>query len=191
MFELKNINLKDLETNSGQIEGLPKNPRFIRDDKFAKLKQSIEDAPEMLSLRELLVYPHNDKFVIISGNMRYRAMKDLGMATAPCKVLDIDTPVEKLREYTIKDNNAFGQNDWDILANEWEQEELEDWGMELQDFNVEEEKEEKQEATEEETIEETDGDKYLVEVVCANEKEQNQVFDMLDSKGYVVRFKFK
>ena len=85
----------------------------------------------MLALRELLVFPFNGKYVIIGGNMRFRAMKDLGMASAPCKVLDPSTPVEKLREYTIKDNNAFGQNDWDILANEWETKELQEWGMDV------------------------------------------------------------
>lgn len=71
------LKLKDLTTNNGQIEGLPKNPRFIRDDKFKKLVRSIEDNPEMLSLRELLVYPYNGQYIIIGGNMRYRAMKEL------------------------------------------------------------------------------------------------------------------
>lgn len=129
MADVKNINIKDLEVNRGQIAGLPKNPRFIRDERFAALKKSIEDAPEMLSLRELLVYPHEGKYVVIGGNMRLRACMDLGYKEVPCKVLDEQTPVLKLREYSIKDNEAFGQNDWDILANEWDMEELQDWGM--------------------------------------------------------------
>ena len=63
--------------------------------------------------------------------MRLRACKELGMETVPCKVLPADTPVAKLREYAIKDNNGFGEDDWDILANEWNAEELQEWGMEL------------------------------------------------------------
>ncbi len=118
-----------LEVNRGQIDGLPKNPRFIRDTRFEQLKKSILDAPEMLSLRELIVMPHGKKYVVIGGNMRLRACLDLGYKEVPCKVLDKDTPAEKLREYAIKDNNAFGQDDWDSLANEWNEEELKGWGM--------------------------------------------------------------
>jgi DNA modification methylase len=120
-----------LATNDGQIEGLPKNPRQIRDHRYEKLKKSIEDAPEMLQLRELLVFPHGGKFVIIGGNMRYRACKELGYKELPCKVLDAETPVEKLRQYAIKDNENFGEYDWDIVANEWDTAEMEDWGVEL------------------------------------------------------------
>ena len=130
-MEIKTIKIKDLATNDGQIEGLPKNPRQIRDHRYEKLKKSIEDAPEMLQLRELLVYPHGGKFVIIGGNMRYRACKELGYKELPCKVLDAETSVEKLRQYAIKDNENFGEYDWDIVANEWDTAEIEDWGVEL------------------------------------------------------------
>lgn len=131
LAESKMIAIKDLSTNDGQIEGLPKNPRQIRDHRYEKLKKSIEDAPEMLNLRELLVYPHGGKFVIIGGNMRYRACKELGYKELPCKVLDAETPVEKLRQYAIKDNENFGEYDWDVVANEWDTAEMEDWGVEL------------------------------------------------------------
>jgi hypothetical protein len=130
-MEIKTIKIKDLATNDGQIEGLPKNPRQIRDHRYEKLKKSIEDAPEMLQLRELLVYPHGGKFVIIGGNMRYRACKELGYKELPCKVLDAETPVEKLRQYAIKDNENFGEYDWDEVANSWDTAEMEDWGVEL------------------------------------------------------------
>ena len=131
MENIQDIDIKRLELNKGQVEGLPKNPRFIRDERYKALVKSIEDAPEMLILRELLVVEHGSKFVVIGGNMRLRACKELGMETVPCKVLPADTPVAKLREYAIKDNNGFGEDDWDILANEWDAEELQDWGMEL------------------------------------------------------------
>ena len=131
MGQIKDIDIKRLELNKGQVEGLPKNPRFIRDERYKALVKSIEDAPEMLKLRELLVVEHGSKFVVIGGNMRLRACKELGMETVPCKVLPADTPVAKLREYAIKDNNGFGEDDWDVLANEWDAEELQEWGMEL------------------------------------------------------------
>jgi len=131
MENIQDIDIKRLELNKGQVEGLPKNPRFIRDERYKALVKSIEDAPEMLKLRELLVVEHGSKFVVIGGNMRLRACKELGMETVPCKVLPADTPVAKLREYAIKDNNGFGEDDWDILANEWDAEELQEWGMEL------------------------------------------------------------
>ena len=130
-MEIKTIKTKDLATNDGQIDGLPKNPRQIRDHRYEKLKKSIEDAPEMLQLRELLVYPHGGKFVIIGGNMRYRACKEIGYKELPCKVLDAETPVEKLRQYAIKDNENFGEYDWDCVANEWDTAEMENWGVEL------------------------------------------------------------
>lgn len=131
MEQIQDIDIKRLELNKGQVEGLPKNPRFIRDERYKALVKSIEDAPEMLKLRELLVVEHGNKFVVIGGNMRLRACKELGMETVPCKVLPADTPTAKLREYAIKDNNGFGEDDWDVLANEWDAEELQEWGMEL------------------------------------------------------------
>ena len=123
--------LSQLEPNKGQIEGLPQNPRNIKKDKFKKLKQSIIDNPEMLSLRELLVYPHEDKYIVIGGNMRYEAMKALKYKQAPCKVIDKDATVEQLQAYTIKDNGGFGDWDWDMLGNEWDNKPLEDWGLDI------------------------------------------------------------
>jgi hypothetical protein len=134
---MENIKLTNLLNNNGQIEGLPKNPRLIKDERFEKLKKSIQDDPEMLQLRELLVYPYNDKFIVIGGNMRLKAMKELGYKEAPCKVIDASTPPEKLRAYTIKDNVGYGEHDIDLLANDWDVEELKDWGVEDIDFQIE------------------------------------------------------
>ena len=133
------IKLSKLVENRGQIEGLPANPRFIKDDKYAKLKKSIEDDPEMLELRELLVYPHNNKFVVIGGNMRLKVLRELGVSECPCKVIPAETPVEKLRAYTIKDNNSFGEYDFDLLGNDWDVDELLDYGCDLPDITIEEE----------------------------------------------------
>lgn len=131
LLKSQNIELSKLEVNKGQIEGLPKNPRLIKDAKFEKLKKSIEDNPEMLGMREVLVYPHGSKYVIIGGNMRFQACKELQFETVPCKVLDKDMTADQLRAITIKDNVGFGEHDWDLLANEWDSVELEEWGLEV------------------------------------------------------------
>lgn len=135
MATTKNISIDLLEENIGQLEGLPSNPRWIRYSRFEALKKSIQDAPEMLQLRELLVYPLNgEKYIIIGGNMRFRACKELGFKELPCKVIPKHIPVAKLREYVIKDNEAFGQNEWTKLTNDWAAEELVGWGVELDAF---------------------------------------------------------
>jgi hypothetical protein len=133
------IKITNLHTNTGQIPGVPANPRFIKDEPYEKLKKSIQDDPEMLDLRELIVYPYPGKkghYVIIGGNMRYRICKELGYKDMPTKIIPEDTPPEKLRAYLIKDNVAFGDWDIDLLANEWENEELADWGVDLPDFDT-------------------------------------------------------
>ena len=130
------VKISSLKNNTGQIEGLPKNPRLIRDEKFAKLKKSLEDDPEMMQLREVIAYDNNGELVVICGNMRLRALKDLGVKEVPVKVLPTDTPIEKLKAYTIKDNVPFGEHDWSDLANEWDSELLEDWGLDVGGFDV-------------------------------------------------------
>lgn len=125
------IELSRLQLNEGQLAGLPKNPRFIRDEKFKDLVRSIETSPEFLDARPLLVYPlDGGDFITLCGNMRLRACRELGMIDAPCYVFPKKTPIEKLREYTIKDNVPFGQTDWDVLK-EWDAEELKDWSFDL------------------------------------------------------------
>lgn len=121
-----------IEINNGQLKGLPKNPRLIKNAKYDKLKESITNYPEMLSWRSLLVYPlDNGKYIIVGGNMRYRAMKELGHNDAPVFIIPKETPIEKIKAYTILDNNGFGEWDWDLLANEWDADMLDDWGLDL------------------------------------------------------------
>lgn len=136
---MKLIDISQIERNTGQIEGLPSNPRQISKEKMDKLISNIKQYPEMLSLRGLLVYPHNGKYVIIGGNMRYAALQTLGIKDVPCIVVPNDTPVEKLKAYTILDNNEFGQWDWDMLANEWDEAELMDWGLDIEQYCDEQE----------------------------------------------------
>ncbi|MDO4185147.1 MAG: ParB N-terminal domain-containing protein [Bacteroidales bacterium] len=95
------------------------------------MKRSITDCPEMLSLRELIVFPLSGRYVVVGGNLRLRACRELGYAELPCKVLPTDTPAAKLREIASKDNISFGENDTDIMQNEWDTCELQAWGVEL------------------------------------------------------------
>ena len=121
-----------LDFNKGQLTGLPKNPRFFRDYRFEAMKKSIQDSPEMLELRELIVFPYNDgRYIVVCGNLRLRACKELGYKELPCKILAPDTPVKKLREYATKDNVNFGENDLDVMENQWNKSELQDWGIEF------------------------------------------------------------
>ena len=123
--------LGKLKLNTGLIPDVPKNPRFIRDEKYRKLVESIKDTPEMMTARPLIVYPLGDDFVTLAGNMRLRAMRDLKWKECPVAVCPADAPAKKLREYAIKDNVAFGEDDMDLLANEWDLGELTEWGMDL------------------------------------------------------------
>lgn len=121
-----------IEINNGQLKGLPKNPRLVKNAKYDKLKESITNYPEMLAWRSLLVYPlDNGKYIIVGGNMRYRAMKELGHNDAPVFIIPKKTPIEKIKAYTILDNNGFGEWDWDLLANEWDAAQLTSWGVDL------------------------------------------------------------
>lgn len=119
-----------LELNEGQLEGLPKNPRYIRDEKFAKLKLSLETSPEFLKANPLRVYPlDGGKFIIIDGNMRYLVGNEIGITEYPCYIFKKETPIAKLKEFLIKANIAYGNTDWDALANDdWDVKDLEDWG---------------------------------------------------------------
>lgn len=114
-----------------EIKPNPNNPRLIKDDKFKKLCQSIKDFPEMLELRPIVV---NKDHIILGGNMRYKAAKEIGLKEIPVTIADL-TP-EQEREFLIKDNVSGGEWDWELLANEWDSEELEEWGVDLVGFDA-------------------------------------------------------
>jgi DNA modification methylase len=111
----------------------PNNPRLIKDDKFKKLVQSIKDFPEMLNIRPIVV---NQDMIILGGNMRYKACKEAGLKEIPIIITDLTE--EQQREFLIKDNTSGGEWDWEVLANEWDTDQLEAWGLDLPiDFNTE------------------------------------------------------
>lgn len=167
----RRISLSQLELNDGQLEGLPKNPRFIKDEKFNDLVRSIEQSPEFLEARPLLVYQYaKGRYIAIAGNMRLRACRALKMPDAPCYVFPKETPLVKLREYAIKDNMAYGQIDWDVLANDWEPSELKEWAFELPDGWLGEELPPLEGEPEELTSEEKNKP-FVIKVVCEDEQQ--------------------
>ena len=140
------IDITKLEYNEGQIKGLPKNPRYLKESEHDKLKKSLTDSPEFLEYKPLMVYAmDNGNYVTICGNMRLRVANELRLDghsefdTIPCVVLKADTPIEKIKEYAIKDNVQAGNWDWDELANgEWETDDLQNWGVDCSFLNTDE-----------------------------------------------------
>ena len=140
------IDITKLEYNEGQIEGLSKNPRYLKESEHDKLKKSLTDSPEFLEYKPLMVYAmDNGNYVTICGNMRLRIANELRLDghsefdTIPCVVLKSDTPIEKIKEYAIKDNVQAGNWDWDELANgEWETDDLQNWGVDCSFLNTDE-----------------------------------------------------
>jgi len=108
----------------------PHNPRLIKDDKFQKLVKSIKEFPEMLQLRPIVV---NNDMVILGGNMRLKACKEAGLKEVPIIKADQLTE-EQQKEFIIKDNVGFGEWDWDMIANEWDAEQIQEWGLEISSF---------------------------------------------------------
>ena len=142
----QNIDITKLEYNEGQIKGLSKNPRYLKESEHDKLKKSLTDSPEFLEYKPLMVYAmDNGNYVTICGNMRLRVANELRLDghsefdTIPCVVLKADTPIEKIKEYAIKDNVQAGNWDWDELANgEWETDDLQNWGVDCSFLNTDE-----------------------------------------------------
>jgi hypothetical protein len=120
-----------IEVKVGEIKANPNNPRIIKDDKFKKLVKSIQDFPEMLKLRPIVV---NDDMVVLGGNMRLKACKEAGLKMIPIIKANQLTEQQQ-KEFIVKDNVGYGEWDWDDLANNWDAEQLTDWGLDIGGFN--------------------------------------------------------
>ena len=121
-------------TPISSIKPNPNNPRLIKDDKFKKLVKSIEEFPEMLNLRPIVINADN---IVLGGNMRLKACKEAGLKQVPV-ILAEDLTEEQQKQFIIKDNVGFGEWDWEDLANNWNAEELSEWGLDIPDFKVQE-----------------------------------------------------
>ncbi len=121
-----------------EIKPNPNNPRVIKDEKFKKLVKSLNDFPEMLEKRPLICFTDTDKkLVVLGGNMRLKAAKEVGLKELPVILAD-DWTEEQKAQFLIKDNVGFGEWNWDELKSDWDVEKLEEWGLDLPDFKSEE-----------------------------------------------------
>lgn len=156
------------------IKHNPDNPRVIKDDKFWKLVKSIQDFPEMLELRPIVVDENN---MVLGGNMRLKAIQELGYAEVPV-VRATELTEEQKKEFIIKDNIGYGDWDWDILANNWNTAKLEEWGLDIPNFESEEEAEEskpdKQSA-------------WFLNIRCDNEKQCQELYEKFIFQGLDVK----
>lgn len=144
-MQIQKIKLAQLVPNTGQIPGLPSNPRQWTKSDVDRIAKSLAETPELFEARPIIATPYNGQLVILGGNLRYEGARKNKDTEVPVVVIPEDTPVEKMREIVIKDNGAFGQWDFDQLANEWDNGRLTDWGVPVWD----EEKEVEIKATEE------------------------------------------
>jgi len=113
-----------------KVKNNPNNPRLIKDDKFKKLVNSIKEFPEMLKIRPIVV---NEDMIVLGGNMRLKACREAGLKEVFI-IKASELTEEQQREFVIKDNSGFGEWDWDMIANEWDKGQLEDWGLNLPVF---------------------------------------------------------
>lgn len=119
-MQVNKVNINEVKTN-------PKNPRIIKDDKFRKLVKSIQEFPQMLELRPIVVDENN---IVLGGNMRLKACKESGLKEVYIVKAEGLTELQK-DEFIVKDNVGFGEWDWDMLANEWNSELLNEWGLDV------------------------------------------------------------
>ena len=124
---IQNVPINTVKTN-------PNNPRIIKDDKFAKLVKSINEFPQMLNLRPIVV---NDDMVVLGGNMRLKACKEAGLKEIPI-IKASELTEQQQKEFIVKDNVGYGEWDWDDLANNWDVDELTEWGLDIPGFVNEE-----------------------------------------------------
>jgi hypothetical protein len=123
--------MKTQKVKISEVKMNPNNPRLIKDDKFAKLVRSIKEFPKMLEIRPIVV---NADMIVLGGNMRLKACKEAGLKEVPIIYAD-DLTEEEQKQFIIKDNVGFGEWDWEQLANEWDADKLEDWGLDIVGFD--------------------------------------------------------
>jgi site-specific DNA-methyltransferase (adenine-specific) len=159
------------------------NPRILKDDKFKKLVQSIKDFPEMLEIRPIVV---NNDMMILGGNMRWKAIQEIGIKEIPIIKAENLTE-EQQREFLIKDNVGFGEWDWDALANDWNPEELNEWGLDVPNMDLTELEAEDDNFEEPENVE-TDivlGDLFEIgehRLLCGDSTDSDAVAKLMDGQ---------
>ena len=197
--EFRSIDIDSLEFNDGQLRGVDKNPRYITEEEFAGLKKSLSNSPEFLEYKPLMVYLlKSGNYIVICGNMRLRASKDLRssgderFAKLPCFVLNSDTPIQKVKEYAIRDNTQAGKWDWDELANgDWNVDELQEWGVDCSFLADADEQTDDVDAGEQKRDEKDYSDdiktEFKLEVDCKDEETLQQLYEELTERGLECR----
>jgi ParB-like chromosome segregation protein Spo0J len=168
-MQVTKVKISEVKTN-------PKNPRLIKDDKFKKLVKSIQEFPEMLELRPIVVDENN---IVLGGNMRLKACKEAGMKEVYIVKAEGLTKLQK-DEFIVKDNVGFGEWDWDMLANEWDTEKLDEWGLEIPIFKDGMDDELKD-------LSSTIDNLYRIEIICRDEEHQENSYNKLIEEGYECR----
>lgn len=128
-LKTQRIKLAALVQNTGQVPGLPSNPRQWTKEDIDTIARSLKETPELFEARPIIAVPFDGKYVILGGNLRYEGAKKNGDKDVPVCIIPEDTPVDKMKEIVIKDNGSFGAWDYDALANEWDDNPLGDWGI--------------------------------------------------------------
>ena len=159
-----------------EVKANPNNPRLIKDDKFKKMVKSIQEFPEMLSIRPIVV---NADMIVLGGNMRLKACKEAGLKEVDIIKAD-DLTEEQQKQFIIKDNVGFGEWDWEDLANNWDAEQLTDWGLDIPDFKQIEE-------SEADDLSDKIKSEYRIEVICRDETEQEQTYNKLIEQNFECR----
>lgn len=137
-MKIQSIDIGLLRQNTGQIEGLPANPRTWTQDDIDRLAASLLETPELFEARPCIVYPVGSKYIILAGNLRYSACRKNNARTVPCVVLPGTLSTHKLAEIVLKDNGEFGEWNTALLAQLWTDLPLESWGVEvpeMEDFS--------------------------------------------------------
>ena len=170
-----------------EIKPNPNNPRLIKDDKFKKLVNSLKEFPKMMELRPMVINKDN---IVLGGNMRLKALKELGYKEVPDEWVKRaeDLSEEEQRQFIIKDNVGFGEHDWEMLANEWDLEQLEDWGLDVPSFETDEVLEAKEDdfdATPPEEAITVLGDLYEIgehRLLCGDSTDSEQVAKLMNGE---------
>ena len=183
--ERTNIPVRVLELNTGQVDWLPKNPRTWTEDDVRRTEASIQEDTDFLDDRPLLVVPKGHKFIAFAGNLRLTACRKAGLTDAPCIVYHPETDEDHVTvvRRAMKDNGSFGSWDFDTLANEWGDLPLTDWGVPV----WEPDKEEELTATAKPDLSDKIDFKFLLEITCENETEQEKMFNEMTERGYECR----
>jgi len=176
-MEIQIVKLSEIKSN-------PNNPRIIKDDKFRKLVKSIQEFPKMLEIRPVVV---NADMIVLGGNMRLKACKEAGLKEVPVICADHLTEDEQ-KQFIIKDNVGFGEWDWDMIANEWDAEEVEEWGLDIPEFSIKEELEAEEDDYEMPDEVQTDiviGDLFEIgdhRLLCGDSTDSDQVSKLMNGE---------